>query len=234
MLFSTTPAYPSPCADGFLCEICGRRFTRWDNFIAHRRHIHTARKVHVCPKCPFKTTFPKSLRRHKALRHLRGRSAFIPRRAISTSKKRKAVEYWETTSAPTPEKRKYVEQNFHLTPNTQTRLFAKKDSFSSARKCLFRVAGAGRPTDKTWSTIEEKLLQKFSARRAMGIIVLKRHLIDFVFEICAETGINLAAQGQGWATTPKLLRLQIDRFCVKNKIKMKRASRQLHKNPKVI
>ena len=223
------------CVDGFLCEICGRRFTRWGNFLAHQRIAHTARKTLVCPKCPFKTIYVDNLRRHKALRHLRRRSTFIPRRSIPTSKKKKALEYWTTASASTPEKQKYVEKNFHLTPNTQSRLFAKKDSFSSARKCLFNVAGAGRPTDETWTKIEEKLLERFRARRSMGIMVHKRHLINLVFEICADLDVNLAAEDQknGWKSSPKLLRQKVDRFCIKHRIKMKRASRQLHKNPKV-
>ena len=214
--------------------MCGRRYRHLKHLRDHQTLAHITKKLLVCPKCPFKSLYPINLNRHKALRHLRRRSAFIPRRSISTSKKRKAIAYWASSSASTPEKRKYIEANFHLTPSTQSRLFSRQKEFSSARKCLFRVAGGGRPSDETWTKIEEKLLEKFKARRAMGCMVHKRHLLNFVFEICAEMDINLAIEGQkGWKSSPKQLRQKIDRFCKTNKIVMKRASRQLHKDPQV-
>ena len=224
-------AYP---ADGYLCEHCGRHYRHRRSFHFHQKLAHSEKKTLVCPKCPFQTIFQANLRRHKALRHLRGRSAYIPRRNISTTKKRQALEYWASSTASTPEKRKFVEEKYKLTPNSQSRLFSQRKSFSSARKCLFRVAGAGRPADEAWTKIEDLLLKKFTARRAMGCLVHKRHLMNFVFEICGELDINLAIEGQkGWKATPKQLRQKVDRFCRKHKIKMKRASRQLHKNPRV-
>ena len=155
--------------------------------------------------------------------------------SLQTSKKKKAMEFWKSSTASTPEKRQYVEKHFHLTPTSQSRLFANKEKFSTARKCLFRVAGAGRPVGETWAKIEEKLLEKFTRRREMGILIHKRHLMNYVFEICSELQINLAVEGSknGWRATPKLLCQQIDWFCKNNDITMKRASRQLHKKPKV-
>ena len=48
-----------------------------------------------------------------------------------------------------------------------------------------------RSTDKMWWPIEEKLLQKFQAREALGCLVHHRHLVEFVYEIGAETDLNL-------------------------------------------
>ena len=69
----------------------------------------------------------------------------------------------------------------------------------------------------------------------MGCIVHKRHLVNWIFDICGELNINLAAEGakRKWKSPAKLLRQRIDRFCKKHKIVMKRASRQVHKDPKV-
>ena len=143
--------------------------------------------------------------------------------------------YWNSSTSTTLEKREYVEQNFKLTPNTQTRLFRKKDAFTSAKKCLFRVEGAGKPVDEFWAQIEVPLLQKFEEQRSLGCIVHRRHLLNFIYQICAELGINLVfeAQKRKWGSPKKLLRQRVNRFCKKHGIRMKNASRQLHKQPKV-
>ena len=221
--------------DGYECDVCGKRYPLQRNLISHRKLSHSSSTVFTCRKCPFKTIFLFNFRRHQVLRHLRRRSSYVPRRSISIKKKEKAVEYWRTSNASTPEKRRHVEETFKLTPNTQSRLFAKKDAFVKAKKCLFRVEGGGRHTDEFWAPIEAKLLERFSAKRAMGCIVHKRHLLTYVFEICAELNVNLAEEGERrkWKSAPKVLRQRIDRFCLKHKIRMKRASRQLHKNPQV-
>jgi hypothetical protein len=146
------------------------------------------------------------------------------------------VEYWSTSTATTPEKSQFVEQHFKLTPNTQTRLFRKKNPNPRAKNRLFREEGGGRKTDQFWEQIEQQILAKFTSRRKMGCIVHKRHLVNFVFEACALNEINLAAEGEkrGWKALAKLIRQRVDRFCRKFKIRMKRASRQCHKDPKVM
>ena len=218
-----------------VCKICNKKYSRRSVLQVHKRTIHGSGKVHTCAKCPFRTCRIDHLRRHHALLHLRRRSAYVPRRSISTTKKRKAVAYWNSSTATTPEKRSYVEKHFKLTPNSQTRLFRKKHSVSNAKKRLFREEGGGRKTDEFWVRIEEKLLTKFTARRAMGARVHKRHVVNFVYEACAELEISLAAEGEkrGWKAPAKLIRQRVDRFCRKFKIKMKRASRQYHKDPEV-
>ena len=146
------------------------------------------------------------------------------------------MDYWKTSTASTPEKTKHIEATFKLTPNTQTRLFRDKDRFSAAKKRLFRTEGGGRHQDEFWVEIEKRLLDKFTARRALGCIVHRRHLINFVYTICAELDINLIveAEKRKWKNPAQVIRKRVDRFCKRNKIKTKRASRQLHKEPKVI
>ena len=223
------------CVEGYLCEICGRSFTRRKNLCAHQKLLHSSRKVWRCKKYPFSTLFQRNLARHHALRHLRRRSAYIPRRSISMSDKKKALEYWKKSNAVTPEKRAYVEKNFHLTPNSQSRLFRAKSDFNVAKKRLFRLEGGGRNVDEFWTKIEEKLVSKFKTRREMGCIVHRRHLVLFVYEICAELQINLdlEAKKRKWKSPGKIIRQRVDRFCKKWKIKMKRAARQCHKDPQV-
>ena len=151
-------------------------------------------------------------------------------------KKRDAIEFWNSSTLSTPEKQKHVELRFHLTPNTQTRVFRNKDTISKAKRSLpFRAEGAGRETDEFWLPIEERLLIKFQERRAMGCVVKIRHLLEFVYQICAEIGFNIAleAQKRQWVDTREVLRKRVGRFMEKYKIIDKRASRQIHKNAKV-
>lgn len=220
--------------DGYHCSTCGKHYALRRAFQHHKNLIHSNRPIIRCSKCPFTTLFPENLRRHYA-RHLCRRSAYIPRRTISTSKKRQACEYWNSSTATTPKKREFVERTFRLTPNTQSRIFRKKNAFTTAKKRLFRLEGGGRPVDEFWAKIEGPLLQRFEERRDLGCIVHKRHLINFVHQICAELDINIALEGEKrkWGNPGKLIRLRIDRFCKKHKIRMKKASRQLHKKPKV-
>ena len=234
-LLLTSIAWFELLTDSHECETCARKYRSKRTLLTHQRLVHSAKVPFLCNRCPFKTSFPASLRRHNALIHLRRRSTYIPRRSISTKKKRSAIKYWETSTASTPEKRQHIEKTFKLTPKSQLRLFAKKEAFSKAKKCLFRIEGGGRNADEFWAPIEAKLLERFKARRAMGCIVLKTHLVNLVFSICGEMGINLAEEEKrrGWKSAPKLIRQRIDRFCVREKIVLKRASRQLHKNPAV-
>ena len=105
--------------DGYLCRECGKSFKFAKSYRQHRKVVHTNPSIHWCPKCPFTTICHDSLRRHHAHLHLRRRSAYVPRRSISTSKKKKAIDYWNNSAACTPKKRKHVEENFKLTPNGQ-------------------------------------------------------------------------------------------------------------------
>ena len=153
-------------------------------------------------------------------------------------KKRDAIDFWNTSTLSTPEKRKHVENRFHLTPNTQSRVFRKKDTAIKAKRSLtksFRVEGGGREVDAFWIPIEEGLLLKFKERRAMGAVVKIRHLLEFVYEICAEKGFDIAleAQKRQWENTREVLRKRVGRFLEKYKIVDKRASRQINKNEKV-
>ena len=219
---------------GYHCEPCGRDYKHGKSFRTHRRLAHSALFITRCPKCPFTTVFPTSLIRHHALRHLRRRSGYIPRRAISSEKKKKAKDFWQSSNASSPEKRSYIERNFKLTPNTQSRLFRKINN--PVKKSLkFRDKGAGRKMDEFWARIEQPLLDKFKFRRSLGCIVHRRHLANWVYLICAELGMNLAeeAEKQKWKSPPKVIRQHIARFCGRNKIFMKPASRQLHKAPEV-
>jgi hypothetical protein len=220
-----------------LCGKCGKSLSSTKSLTRHMRMFHRLVPLSKlsCKKCNFVTLFRENLNRHDALKHVRGRSQIVPRRSISTSKKLKAIEYMETSKATTPERRAYLQRTFSLTPKTQNRLFKKKDKFKSAKKCLFREKGGGRPVDEFWKKIEVDLLKRFLEQRAAGAQVQRRHLLAFVYQICADLNINLAtlAQEKGWKNPTRVLQNRIIRFCRQNEIKMKRASRQVHKDQEV-
>ena len=205
------------------------------NLKRHCKIFHGPNVVISCKKCHFQTFHRSNLLRHHGLKHLRNRSSYVPRRSISTSQKKKAMAYFKSSSTSTPEKKAYIEKNFHLTPNTQSRLFRRQNQFMAAKKSLFRVKGGGRKIDEFWKKIEERLLVKFKAQRDAKAIVHRRHLLGFVYQICAKLEINLAslAESRNWKDVENNLRKRIRRFCIRHKIKMKKCSRQLHKDSQV-
>ena len=178
--------------------------------------------------------YKTSITRHKALKHLRGRSAYVPKRAIPTANKIKAIKYWGSTDASPEEKTDHIEKNFKLTPRTQARLFQKL-ACPAKRTLKYRDEGAGRHMDEFWARIEGPLLEKFTARRQQKAMVHRRHLINWVFDICGELQINLVdeARMRGWTSVSEVIRKRVARFLIKHRIKKKKATRQLNKEPKV-
>ena len=89
--------------------------------------------------------------------------------------------------------------------------------------------------DEWWEKVEPILLQRFQQHRDAGAVVHYSHLIVFVLEISAELGIDLTQieRERGWKDLHTNIRLRVSKFCVRNKIRMKRASRQVNKDPKV-
>ena len=90
--------------------------------------------------------------------------------------------------------------------------------------------------DDVFAEIKILLLKKFEDRRDLGCIVHRRHLVNDVYSICTELGVNLIVEAEKhqWKNPAKVIRQRVDRFCTRNKIRNKRASRQLHKQPEVI
>lgn len=220
-------------AGGYSCQVCGKSFKHGKSYRRHRK-VHLG-FIYRCDKCSFKSVREDTLRRHKGLIHLRRRTTYVPRRSISTKNKRKALQFWNSSSASSPEKRSLIQSKFKLSPNTQSRLFRKKDTFPAARKRLFRVEGAGRHVDKTFVQIETRVMRKFKASRKKGCFVHRRHMVNFFYASCAELGINLIeeAEKREWKFPAIVIRKRIDRLCKREKIVMKTASRQLHKGSKV-
>ena len=66
--------------------------------------------------------------------------------------------------------------------------------------------------------------------------MLRSHLLTWVIDICFTVGVDLEAleKERGWKDFKKNLRYRILRFCRRHKIRMKRASRQVYHDPKVI
>ena len=122
-----------------------------------------------------------------------------------------------------------------MTPNTRTRLFRQMKNLS-AEKGTFRAKGAGRKFDEWWTQLEPHLLKKFEEHRAAGAVVLRSHLFVWAIGICRdlEIDLNKLKLEREWKDFRANLRKRIIAFCKRNKIKMKRASRQVYKDPKVI
>lgn len=84
--------------------------------------------------------------------------------------------------------------------------------------------------------MEPLLYQRFMEHREAGAVVLRCHLLVFICEICQDLGIDLEEMKRvrGWRNMKVNLQKRVREFCLKHKICMKRASRQLHKDPRVI
>ena len=106
---------------------------------------------------------------------------------------------------------------------------------TAACAIFFREEGGGRKLDPWWEQVEPHLLARFQSHRAAGCVVLRCHLFVWVLEICCELGIDLDKLKieRGWKDFRANLRRRVCQFCKRNKIKMKRASRQVYKDPKV-
>lgn len=155
-------------------------------------------------------------------------------------KKSAAIKYLKSTTDLTPEKKKTLQDQFSMSPNTQDRLFRSLQKSgasannSRAKKRLFREEGGGRKLDNWWQEVEPHLLRRFKTYRDAGSVVLRSHIVGWVIEICHQIGIDLAKlrKERQWKNFRGNLKLRVRRFCKRKDIKMKRASRQLYKNPK--
>ena len=198
--------------------------------------VHGGKEKLTCAKCHFTTRFRFNLQRHVARIHSRGRSSFIPRRQIPL-KLRLAAKKFLQENPETPEREQIVEKRFRLSPNTQKRLLRDVTfkATKAKRKLQFRDEGAGRKIDEWWAKIEFILLQRFEQQRLAGAIVTRPHMVGMVLDISAELGINLLElqEQRGWRDLSENIRQRVSKFLVKNKIKKKRASRQVYRDPKV-
>lgn len=60
---------PGRLLGSFLCQSCGRRYTRRDNLLRHERLECKTPPQYQCPYCPHKLRRRDSLRTHVALKH---------------------------------------------------------------------------------------------------------------------------------------------------------------------
>ena len=148
------------------------------------------------------------------------------------------MQYLQTTTDSTPEKTATLEKRFSLTPKSQQRIIRsleKKKAAKRSKRRLFRDVGGGRKLDKWWVQVEPVLLQRFKTHRSAGCVVLPSHLYVWTIEICFDVGIDLEQLKleRRWKDFRNSLRKRIRSFCSRNNIKMKRASRQVFRDPKV-